>query len=287
MPRDAEPNRSLELHQENRMSSPSCSRRSHYLSSKIRTAPTQHVDSTSKDASFAASPVCIRRTGAENQPKARCTPIPPPSLPGNGRRRTFVWQREAATKSVPRPPRPADRTRGQTRIARKPIWASADVFQPSFGRLSAHVLTCEGLTLAIAGPPGWCNSGTHVVSCCASIGQIFEYVIANAFKGNDMPFQLPVLLTWRGTDDSVFVFNLPPQMLLLILSIVDRQRTRQDDGETGIRNLSMPASFVLPAARPRPGLACFSLVFAGLRLLQSVMLAAFALLNLSCIYQHE
>ena len=152
----------------------------------------------------------------------------PPSFPGNGRRRTFVRQREAANASVPRPPRPADRTPGQTSIAWKPIWASVDVFRPSFGRSSASVLTCEGPTLTIAGPPGWCNSGTHAVSCCASIGQIFEYVIANAFKGNDMPFQLPVLLTWRGTDDSVFVFNLPPQMLLLILS-----RQSEDEDEAG------------------------------------------------------
>ena len=102
--------------------------------------------------------MCIRRTEAENHPDRgeRCTPVLPLPGPRNGRRRTFVRRRKAATTSVPRPPRPAYRTRGQTRISWKPIWASADELPPSFGCSSASVFRQEIHTSAEmkCGPSG-------------------------------------------------------------------------------------------------------------------------------------
>ena len=85
-----------------------------------------------------------------------------------------------------------------------------------------------GLTALLVGPPGGYRSGTHVVSCSALIGLIFEDLIAYAVDSNDLPFWLPVLLTRRGTGNSVFVFNLPPQMLLLILSTIRGQGSAMD-----------------------------------------------------------
>ena len=110
--RAAKPNCSIEFGKKNKSSSPSRSRSAVQQRVIGAASPTPHVDSPSEDASNAASPVQIRRPRGPPGPTARASRFPPSPAPQNGRRRTFVRRREAATESVPRPPRPADRTRG-------------------------------------------------------------------------------------------------------------------------------------------------------------------------------